>query len=65
MDDKIKICRKELIALLSVEPICDYGDIGNVIGMIMGKYFTDEIGYTKDEFLSGIKHGISLADGTH
>lgn len=44
----------------------DASDIGNEIGIVMAKYFSDEdFGWDKDGFLSGIKHGISLTDGTH
>ena len=41
----------------------DLSDIGNEIGIIIAKYFDDN--NTKDDFLSGLKHGISLTDGTH
>lgn len=44
----------------------DLSDIGNEIGIVIAKYFSDEdFGWDKDGFLSGIKHGISLTDGTH
>lgn len=43
----------------------DMGDIGNEIGFAIAKHFSDEVGFTKEEFLSGISHGISLVDGTH
>ena len=44
----------------------DASDIGNEIGIVIAKYFSDEdFGWDKDGFLSGIKHGISLTDGTH
>jgi hypothetical protein len=41
----------------------DLSDIGNEIGIIIAKYFDDN--NTKDDFFHGIKHGISLTDGTH
>ena len=45
---------------------CDVGDIGNIIGIAVGKYLDkNDIGYDKDDFMFGIKHGISLVDGTH
>ena len=44
----------------------DLSDLGNDIGMIVGKYFKKKkMGYQKDSFVHGINHGISLADGTH
>jgi len=40
----------------------DYSDIGNEIGFVLGKTITkDEL----EDFLSGLRHGISLSDGTH
>lgn len=44
----------------------DLSDIGNEIGIAIGNYIEDgKIGYEKDDFINGIKHGISLTDGTH
>jgi len=44
----------------------DLSDIGNEIGIILGKYIEkDKLGYELEDFISGIKHGISLTDGTH
>lgn len=40
--------------------IGDIGDIGNEIGIIVGKYFSDEMGWDKQSFLHGIEHGIKL-----
>lgn len=40
----------------------DYSDIGNEIGYVLGKTITkDEL----EDFLAGLRHGISLSDGTH
>jgi len=45
---------------------CDLSDIGNEIGIAISKYLMKrKMGYTKDDFIRGIKHGISLMDGTH
>jgi len=41
----------------------DLSDIGNEIGIIIAKRFNDE--NTVDDFIRGLKHGISLTDGTH
>ena len=44
----------------------DVSDIGNEIGIIIGKYISREsFGWEKEDFISGLNHGISLADGTH
>ena len=40
-------------------------DLGNEIGIIIGQYTNDEMGYEKDDFVSGVRHGISISDGTH
>jgi len=40
----------------------DYSDVGNEIGYVLGKTITkDEL----ENFLIGLRHGISLSDGTH
>lgn len=46
-------------------PGCDIGDVGNEIGIAVGKFINNKMGYELDSFISGIKHGISLVDGTH
>lgn len=40
----------------------DYSDIGNEIGIVLGKTITEE---QFDDFVTGLKHGISLSNGTH
>ena len=45
--------------------IGDLSDLGNEIGIIIGQYTNDEMGYEKDDFVSGVHHGISISDGTH
>jgi hypothetical protein len=39
-------------------------DIGNHIGIAFGEMMM-KYNLDKDSFISGIKHGISLKDGTH
>jgi hypothetical protein len=41
----------------------DLSDIGNEIGIVIAKHFDEE--NTVNDFISGLKHGISLTDGTH
>ena len=44
----------------------DLSDIGNDIGVIVGKYLknSDEIG-DLDDLIGGIEHGISISTNTH
>ena len=41
----------------------DLSDVGNEIGIVIAEYFDEE--NTVDDFIHGLKHGISLTDGTH
>ena len=41
----------------------DLSDIGNEIGMIIGTYIDKD--NTIEDFIHGVRHGVSLADGTH
>ena len=44
----------------------DLSDIGNEVGIILGKYISKgSFGWEKDDFISGLNHGVSLTDGTH
>ena len=44
----------------------DLSDIGNEIGFIIGKHIdSNKIGFELDDFIRGLKHGISIANGTH
>jgi len=44
----------------------DVSDIGNEIGIILGKYMSENsFRWEKEDFISGLNHGISLANGTH
>ena len=41
----------------------DLSDIGNEIGLIVGKYIDKD--NTAEDFIRGLRHGISLVDDTH
>ena len=58
---------KHLESIKNSAPIYhgDLSDLGNEIGIIIGQYTNDEMGYEKDDFVSGVRHGISISDGTH
>ena len=43
----------------------DLNELGNLIGQIVGKYFSDDLGFEEDDFISGIEHGISVSNDTH
>jgi hypothetical protein len=43
----------------------DLNELGNRIGLIVGKYISDEFGFEEEDFISGIEHGISVSNGTH
>lgn len=44
----------------------DLSDLGNDIGLEIGEYINnDNIGFDRDDFISGLYHGISIIDGTH
>ena len=55
--DEIK---QDIIAALYDGHISDLSDIGNEIGIVIGKY-SDDV----EDFISGVKHGVSLSNGTH
>jgi len=68
MNDKEKFKKLSLDiikTLYDIDYAGDLSDIGNEIGIVVAKYFSDDLGYEKDDFLSGLRHGISLTDGTH
>jgi hypothetical protein len=44
-------------------PYVDVSDIGNEIGIALGKYLSSE--EELKDFIAGLKHGISLTNGTH
>jgi hypothetical protein len=41
----------------------DLSDLGNEIGIVIAKHFDED--NTVNDFITGLKHGISLTDGTH
>ena len=41
----------------------DISDVGNEIGVTIGEYLSTE--EELNDFISGLKHGISLKNGTH
>ena len=43
----------------------DLSDCGNEIGIIIGEKYKNMTEDETQDFISGIKHGISLTNGTH
>jgi hypothetical protein len=67
MENILEALIKHLESIKNTAPINhgDLSDLGNEIGIIIGEYTTDKMGYEKDDFVSGVRHGISISDGTH
>ena len=63
---KYEIAKIDLsFAISKVLPFGDLSDLGNTIGIAIAEYISDKPGFEKEDFIEGIKHGISLKDGTH
>lgn len=60
--DKLK--NELLLKLSEIKYKGDISDIGNEIGIVIEKYF-DKESNTLEAFISSVKHGVSLMNGTH
>lgn len=67
MENILEDLIKQLEAIKNSTPInqVDLSDLGNEIGIVIGQYTNDKMGYEKGDFIAGIHHGISISDGTH
>jgi hypothetical protein len=63
MEDFVKIKEEIKAQLDKANYAGDLSDVGNEIGIVIAKFFDEE--NTVNDFISGLKHGISLTDGTH
>lgn len=64
--EKIDRLREDLSKAMVKEYAEDLSDIGNTIGIVIGHYLDEnEMGFEKEAFMQGLKHGFSLTDGTH
>ena len=62
--EKFNIAKSEIREQLDkINYYGDLSDLGNEIGIVIAKFFDEE--NTINDFISGLKHGISLTDGTH
>jgi hypothetical protein len=64
---KFKLIKHEISSqLYQVNYEGDLSDLGNEIGMVLGKHIKkDKMEYELESFIQGLKHGISLSGGTH
>ncbi len=64
---KFEEVKKKIIDQLNnIEYDGDLSDIGNEIGIAVGESVSkDRIGYETEDLIHGIRHGISLTNGTH
>jgi len=61
-----KVKRDIIVQLNKADYKGDLSDIGNEIGIVIGKYIKKKkLGYEKRSFIDGVNHGISLIDETH
>lgn len=64
MEKFVKVVEEVILQLTNIEYTDgDIGDIGNEIGIAIGKCLDKD--NTIEDFIHGIKHGVSLVDGTH
>ncbi len=64
MDDFKHILNRIKTQLENINyPNGDISDIGNEIGIALGQYLSTE--EELNDFITGLKHGISLTNGTH
>ncbi len=64
MEDYKQMLKEMAKQLYNVDcNVYDIGDVGNEIGIAIGKHIKTE--EDKRDLIDGIKHGVSLIDGTH
>lgn len=63
MENFNKLKEEIKLQLDSAKYVGDLSDLGNEIGVVIAKYLT--VDDTFGDFIRGLKHGISLIDGTH
>ena len=63
MEDFDKAVGEIISQLASIEYCGDMSDIGNEVGIAIGERFDKD--NTIEDFISGLRHGVSLANGTH
>jgi len=64
MENFVKVVEEVILQLANIEyEDGDIGDIGNEIGIAIGKCLDEN--NTLNDFIMGVKHGVSLVDGTH
>ena len=61
--EKLEEIKQDIICSLHDSRTSDLSDIGNVIGIVIGKYIDNK--NTIEDFICGLRHGVSLVDSTH
>ena len=61
--ETIEEIKQDIISQLYDSHMCDLSDVGNEIGIVIGKYTDDN--NTIEDFISGLRHGVSLSNRTH
>ena len=59
----IEAIKQDIISQLYDSRMSDLSDVGNEIGIVIGKYTDDD--NTIEDFICGLRHGVSLSNGTH
>ena len=66
VDDVVSDVIEQLQKTSKLPVGCDLSDLGNEIGMAIGKYVDEtKLGFEIESFIAGVKHGVSMIDGTH
>jgi hypothetical protein len=63
MENFDKVVGEIISQLANIDYSGDMSDIGNEIGIAIGNEFDED--NTIEDFIMGLKHGVSLTDGTH
>lgn len=63
MENFDKVVGDIISQLMKIEYSGDMSDIGNEVGIAIGNNFDKD--NTIKDFIMGLRHGVSLVDGTH
>ena len=48
-----------------IDYVGDISDLGNEVGFIIGRTYSNMTQEEIDDFITGFRHGVSLTNGTH
>jgi hypothetical protein len=63
MENFDEVVQEIMVQLANIDYEGDMSDIGNEVGIAIGTKFDKD--NTIEDFIHGLRHGVSLADGTH